>query len=802
MSLSRIYVGIHRFWSKYSTIITAIIVFIAAVTAFWLRFQQYLGVLNGVGAVYPEARLDELDTFVNFWIVNYMDKNGPLSFYSLTRNNPATCLFWYPECRDIAHSELPGHIYTIYLLYQLFKPLNISLYDLMALLPPILGALGAIFTALAVKEVSRSNLAAAMSSLMYAFIFLSREIAGFTVKYSFGLFTAPLSIWLHVRFVKNPTIANAIIAGLSLAYAASVWTGAGLTFIPVYVFLALAPLLLDLSNLKNFTKYSILFGIEIVIPILAMLAMPPYRGGRAVIWIAFIVAYILYISGAGLRLFLGRNRGFKIYLAVLIVLTICGGSLIWLIATNRAFFEAFTKVIPIAGKILLGLGINPGGVAETVAQYQAGYLLAGEPYMVMLLLTTVFLLIPIAIVDAVKKRDAVFLTLAVWAFLSWYATYNTSYFSDYTKITSVAIVGIVVGRILVFSTPVIRSIGRYAKVSLSFEKILGILLAIAVAIPSIYASYDMSKLYNAQALVGTMLARAEGFYMQTDVWLKALEYLRRNTTSNSLVISWWDYGYWLSVIGNRSTVADGATISGAKIQRLAQYFVENYNESYKILKEFGACRKDAVYIVIFSPVDVYASTDTQTLYIAFPVYPMSFGDIPKFISAIVYLGTGRWANQDLRYTTRKYNYDLYTNEWIIQASTYIQYGQTGGQVVSFISLNLNSSRVLYSTLPRLFMWAVSQKLGELYPGFKQEIVPALIGSEGVITVLYISQITKEVITFDYVLDLKKLEQDIYEVAFVSVSQPYIIHAQDITVYKYVFVAILKLREDVLKNLCT
>jgi dolichyl-diphosphooligosaccharide--protein glycosyltransferase len=792
------YVGIHRFWVKYSTLITAILVFIAASTAFWLRTQQYLGVVNGIGATYPEARLDELDTFVNYWVVSYMDKNGPLSFYSLTKDNPATCLFWYPECRDIAHSELPGHIYTIYILYQLVKPLNISLYDLMALLPPVLGALGVIFAALAVKEVSKSNLAAIVSAFVYTLMFISREVSGFAVKYSFGLFTAPLSIWLHIRFVKNPTIANAVIAGLALAYAATVWTGAGLTYIPIYIFLALAPLIFDLSNFENFKKYSILFAVEILIPIVAMLGVPPYRGGRAVMWIAFLVAYMLYSLGSSLQLFLGRKRAYKVYLATLVVLIIGGGSLLGLMATNRAFFEIFTKIFPIAGKILLGLGINPGGVAETVAEYQVGHTLAGEPYMVMLLLTTVFMFIPIAIIDIIRKKDITFLTLAAWAFLSWYATYNTSYFSDYTKIASAVVVGIVVGRILMFSTPSIRSVGRIARVSLSFEKAMSILLALAVAIPSIYASYDMSKLYGSQALVGTMIARAEGFYMQTDVWLKALDYLRKTTPIYSLVVSWWDYGYWLSVIGNRSTVADGATISGAKIQRLAQYFVGNYSESYNILKEFGACKKKDVYIVIFSPVDVYASTDTQILYIAFPVYPMSFGDIPKFVSAIVYLGTGRWANAGLRYTTNKFGYDIYENEWIIQASVTTQYGAT----VGFISLNLNSTRVVNATLPRLFMWAVSEKLKDLYPGFSQRIVPAIIGSEGGNIVLYISQATKEVITFDYILDTKALKQDLYEVAYVSLSQPYIIKVQDIAVYRYVFVSILKLREDVLNSICT
>ncbi|MEM1645957.1 MAG: STT3 domain-containing protein [Ignisphaera sp.] len=794
---TKIYAMLHKFWSKYSLLILTILVFLAALTAFWLRAQQYFNIVKGIGALYPEAKLDELDTFVNYWIVYYMDKNGPLSFYDLTKDNPATCLFWYPECRDIAHSELPGHIYTIYILYQIVKPLGISLYDLMALIPPLLGALGVIFVALVVKEVSGNNLASILSAFAYAFMFMSREAAGFTVKYSFGLFTAPLSLWLHIRLVKKPSILNAVLAGLGLAYAATVWTGVGLSYIPVYLTLALAPLFLDLSTKENLRKYTLAYAIEILIPIMTMFLIQPYRGGRAVIWLMFLVAFTLYAIGAGLKFLLGSKRGYKLYIVILVVSICLGLSIVGLMATSREFLEAVTKVIPMAGKILLGLGINPGGVAETVAQYQAGHELAGEPYMLILLLSIVFLGIPIAIADIIRRKDVLLLSLMIWGFMAWYATYNTSYFSDYTKIAFAIVTGIIAGRFLTLSTPTIRSVGRYIKVNFSFEKFLALLLAIAVALPTIYAAYGMSTTYSA---LSTMITRAEGFFVQTDVWLRALDFIRRNTSENALVISWWDYGYWLSVIGNRSTVADGATISGSKIQRLAQFFVSEYNISYEILKEFGVCRKDDAYIVIFSPVDVYVNTQELTLYISFPVYPLGFGDIPKFISAMVYLATGTWGSSGLQYTTSKLGYDIYANEWIIQGVT------TMGniRVAAFVSLNFNSTKVISATLPRLFIWAVTEKLKELYPGFKQTIIPALIGVKQNNVVIYVSSATGEAITFDYSLNPTLLNQSIYEIAYVAVSQPYQLYQlmQTFSVSRYVFVAILKLREDVLKTICS
>ncbi|MEM4909759.1 MAG: hypothetical protein QXI40_06400, partial [Ignisphaera sp.] len=141
MMLSKIYRKVYSFWDSHSRLIAAILVLVASIVGFWLRVQQYLNVINiGMGVVYPEAKLDELDPFVNYWIVSYMDRHGLESLLDLTEKNPATCLFWYPECRNLYATELPGHLLTIYFLYQFVKLFGVELLDLMALIPPMLGA--------------------------------------------------------------------------------------------------------------------------------------------------------------------------------------------------------------------------------------------------------------------------------------------------------------------------------------------------------------------------------------------------------------------------------------------------------------------------------------------------------------------------------------------------------------------------------------------------------------------------------------------------------------------------------------
>ncbi|KYC53429.1 MAG: Oligosaccharyl transferase STT3 subunit [Candidatus Methanofastidiosum methylothiophilum] len=43
----------------------------------------------------------------------------------------------------------------------------------------------------------------------------------------------------------------------------------------------------------------------------------------------------------------------------------------------------------------------------------------------------------------------------------------------------------------------------------------------------------------------------------TDNWLTALLWLDNNTPQDEVVCNWWDYGYWIQTVGNRSTISDG-----------------------------------------------------------------------------------------------------------------------------------------------------------------------------------------------------------------------------------------------------
>ncbi len=55
-------------------------------------------------------------------------------------------------------------------------------------------------------------------------------------------------------------------------------------------------------------------------------------------------------------------------------------------------------------------------------------------------------------------------------------------------------------------------------------------------------------------------------------WLGSLLWLKENTPEDSIVISWWDYGYWIQHFAERYTILDGANIHTNVNQDVAKMF--------------------------------------------------------------------------------------------------------------------------------------------------------------------------------------------------------------------------------------
>ena len=105
-------------------------------------------------------------------------------------------------------------------------------------------------------------------------------------------------------------------------------------------------------------------------------------------------------------------------------------------------------------------------------------------------------------------------------------------------------------------------------------------------------------------------------------WLDMLSWTQNNLQSTTVVCAWWDYGYWLSILGNVTSLADNATVNGTQIENIGFIFMAPEQQSLEMLKFYNA-----KYILVFTTLGIGQSSDGSS----YVVQPAGYGDEGKWI---------------------------------------------------------------------------------------------------------------------------------------------------------------------------
>ena len=62
-----------------------------------------------------------------------------------------------------------------------------------------------------------------------------------------------------------------------------------------------------------------------------------------------------------------------------------------------------------------------------------------------------------------------------------------------------------------------------------------------------------------------------------------MQWLKENTPDDAVIAAWWDYGYWISTLGEKKTIADNSTLLDWQIKKIASVFMSTPNDAWKIL---------------------------------------------------------------------------------------------------------------------------------------------------------------------------------------------------------------------------
>ena len=129
----------------------------------------------------------------------------------------------------------------------------------------------------------------------------------------------------------------------------------------------------------------------------------------------------------------------------------------------------------------------------------------------------------------------------------------------------------------------ILTISGWAKRSISF---LCLLIAYFSTTSFRDFSWNMAKHLSNPSII--MLARKrDGTVIKVDDYREAYWWIRDNTPEDSRIMAWWDYGYQISAIANRTTIADGNTWNHEHIALLGKIFTTDVDEAYSIARHLA-----------------------------------------------------------------------------------------------------------------------------------------------------------------------------------------------------------------------
>lgn len=536
--------------------------------------------------------LNEFDPFFNYRATQFIVDNGLGAYFEWHDD-----MTWHPIGRNVsATSQVMLHV-TAAVMYQIFGSSS-SLYDFTILFPVVFGSLTTIIIFALVRVIGGTT-AGLFSSLFFAISLpiIVRGNLGWFKSEPLGLFYGLLGLYLFLSAIKSDNKKHALIkligGGIIIALGLASWGGIQFFIIPLGLFFLVIPFV------RKDHRF-LIWSIPVFTAILLLTAMAFERPG------------IDFVFGVGGFLLIGPSA----------FLVIC----ILIQKISKEEKKLRNGLSFLAGTIIAGITmISVSEIFPIINMPSFRYLNAINPF-----LTTIDPLVDSVAEHATTTIDQsffflsvfmIFAGLAIWLILRNQEKQTASSIKIHNDMIAftliIGIIGVHVSsafiRLEVFaalSVIILSSIGlsiltselfRTYKPSkkklikstrtitkISYVVIILILFILPLSIPA------KGNWINSQLIPATILNGGTGFSIATDDWLLALEWLKNNTPQDAVIASWWDYGYWISTLGERKSLADNSTIHTSIIKNIAKMLLSEPDRAWQMLQEM-----DADYILIF-----------------------------------------------------------------------------------------------------------------------------------------------------------------------------------------------------------
>ena len=481
---------------------------------------------------------------------------------------------WFPEGFNRA-SLRPGLTFTVVAIYNFFKMLGIpiSLYDVCFYFPAFMGGVTVFASYLLGKEVLDKK-----CGLLFGFFmafnvgFMQRTAAGFFDNETVGVFGTIMTLYFFVKAIRTGKISHSILGGVFLGYLSLSWGGYN------YIFYLLP----------------MIVGIIILIGKYNSRVLIAYTGTIG----AGLLIFSLYTSFNYDKLFSSLDIGGVFFFIILLVIF----HIIYSKKeTNPRFYRNILStikwgVIPLIVVVAVIVWINPDLIPLGLGNRLQSVLspLIREDFNLVASVAEhspsawgVFyyntliplMLLPLGVFFAFKRSSYIDVLLLCFLLTVFYFT------------------GSMIRIILLFA-PAASLLGAYglSNVLKIFGSFYGEKRAISRKrkrqIKASVGKFEIGLVYFivgimcfAQVSHAAQISTTDLAYSQITPggqfhdWEEALTWTKTNLPGDTVIVSWWDYGYWGTVIGNFTTVNDNATVNSTRIGLTGMGFTQT-NEIY------------------------------------------------------------------------------------------------------------------------------------------------------------------------------------------------------------------------------
>ncbi|XP_061347971.1 dolichyl-diphosphooligosaccharide--protein glycosyltransferase subunit STT3B [Gastrolobium bilobum] len=610
-----------------------------------------------------ESMIHEFDPYFNYRTTLYLTKHGFSEFWNWFDSES-----WYPLGRIVGGTLYPGLMVTAAALYNLLRFLRFAVHirEVCVLTAPFFASNTTIVAYFFGKEVWDSGagiVAAALIAICPGYI--SRSVAGSYDNEGVAIFALLLTFFLFVKAVNTGSLAWSLGSAFGYFYMVSAWGGYVfiINLVPLYV---LVLLITGRYSLRLYVAYNCMYVLGMLLAMqIRFVGFQHVQSGEhmAAMGVFFLLQVFFFLDWV--RHLLSDTKLFQAFLRITV-----------------------TGAVGV-GAIALGVGTASGYISPWTGRFYS-------------LLDPTYAKDHIPIIASVSEHQptawsSFMFDFHILLFLFPAGLYfcfkrlsDATIFVVMYGLTSMYFAGVMV-RLILVATPAVCLISAIA-VSATLKNLTRLVRAKSQAFQSgsgkgssaakasskgvidnsqpfqkngaialllgafyllsryaIHCTWVTSEAYSSPSIV--LAARgAHGNRVIFDDYREAYFWLRQNTPPDAKVMSWWDYGYQITAMGNRTVIVDNNTWNNTHIATVGRAMSSYEDEAYEIMKSL-----DVDYVlVVFGGVTGYSSDDiNKFLWMVrigggvFPVikepdylvngeYRVDKGAAPKMLNCLMY----------------------------------------------------------------------------------------------------------------------------------------------------------------------